>query len=367
MVLGALMVSALLVPFQPVRAGNISDIRLPAGFRLSLYATVPGARSLAFGQSTGTVVVGSMRAEVYAIIDKDKDRRGERVEQLLTDGQVPNGVAVHQGLLYVAERTRITRYPAVTLYAETGRELANGEVIFDELPDKRHHGWRYIDFGPDGKLYVAVGSPCNICATKGIEGTIIRMDPDGGNVEVFASGIRHSVGFDFHPQTGVLHFTDNNTDRMGDDIPPGEFNVAQRAGMHFGFPYYAGGSVRHKNWTRNQPALAFSFPEIEFQAHTAPLGVEFYTGAQFPEEYKNDAFVAQHGSWNRSSPVGYRVMRIKFDESGEVTGKEVFADGWLVNGEAWGRPVDILQLPDGSLLLSDDYQGVVYRISYDAG
>ena len=238
------------------------------------------------------------------------------------------------------------------------------EVIYEGMPAKFHHGWHYIRFGKDNKLYVSVGAPCNICEVNGIEGTIIRMDPDGKNMEIFAHGIRNSVGFDFHPVSDVLHFTDNGVDMMGDRIPAGEFNAAPKPGMHFGFPWYAGGKSRHKDWKDKQAPADATFPVVEFEAHVAAIGTMFYTGDMFPKQYQNDAFVAQHGSWNRSDPIGYRIMRIKFDKNGRVKGKEVFADGWLINGEAWGRPVDILQLPDGSILVSDDYQGVIYRISY---
>ncbi|MFB3082502.1 MAG: sorbosone dehydrogenase family protein, partial [Gammaproteobacteria bacterium] len=238
------------------------------------------------------------------------------------------------------------------------------EIKFSDLPDKSHHGWRYIGFGPDNKLYVTVGVACNICELQGIEGTIIRMDPDGSNSEIFANGIRNSVGLSFHPKTGVLYFTDNNTDMMGDDIPPGEFNAAPTAGLNFGFPYYAGGSVRSPGWAYNTPPLNVQFPKVDFQAHVAALGLAFYTGDMFPEEYRHDAFVAQHGSWNRSVPIGYRVVRVKFDDNGEVVGDEVFADGWLQGEKAWGRPVDVLHMPDGALLVSDDHRGVLYRISY---
>ncbi|HSR63828.1 MAG TPA: PQQ-dependent sugar dehydrogenase, partial [Gammaproteobacteria bacterium] len=205
----------------------------------------------------------------------------------------------------------------------------------------------------------------NICELNGIEGTLIRMDPDGKNMEVFASGVRNSVGMDFHPETGVLHFTDNGTDMMGDLIPPGEFNAAPKAGMHFGYPWYAGGKERHKDWKDRQPPGEVTYPAVEFGAHGAPLGVLFYTGNMFPEDLKNDALVMQHGSWNRSEPFGYRILRVRFDEKGNATGKEIFIDGWLIDGEAWGRPVDALQLPDGSVLVSDDYQGVIYRIYYE--
>ncbi len=342
---------------------NLANIKLPRGFSISVFAEVPGARQMALGQSTGTVFVGSMDGNVFGVVDKDKNRRADEVVTMMSGLKMPNGVAMHQGQLYVAENHRIVRYPApgFSLHLPWSEM---GEVIFDGLPAKFHHGWHYLRFGNDDKLYVSVGAPCNICAVKGIEGTIIRMDADGKNIEIYARGIRNSVGFDFHPLTRVLYFTDNNTDSMGDRIPPGEFNAAPVAGMHFGFPYYAGGKARHPDWKGKQPPQKVTFPVLEFDAHVAALGVMFYTGEMFPKQYLNDAFVAQHGSWNRSDPVGYRIMRIKFDKQGRVKGKEVFADGWLINGEAWGRPVDILQLADGSILVSDNYQGVIYRISY---
>ncbi len=342
---------------------NLSKLNLPDGFNIEVYAEVPSARQMAFGQSTGTVFVGTRGEKVYAVVDKNKDRKAEKVVTIMDDLKVGNGVAMHQGNLYVAEQHRIARYSA------PGFDLSlpfseMRDVIYEDLPDKSHHGWRYIDFGPDGKLYVTVGAPCNICEVSGIEATIIRMNPDGSDAEIYAHGVRNSVGIDFHPETGVLYFTDNNTDMMGDDRPPGEFNAAPEKGMHFGFPYYAGGRDRHEDWKDKEPPQEVTFPEVEFQAHTANLGFKFYTGDMFPADYQGDAIVTQHGSWNRTEPVGYKLMRVTFDDNNEVSGKEVFIDGWLQDGEAWGRPTDVLQLPDGSLLVSDDYNGVIYRISY---
>ena len=363
-ILFVLLISCIFQAQAADLAKNLEKLNLPDGFAIEIYAdNVPGARSLALGQSTGTVFVSTRDHKVYAVVDKDKDRKADQVVTILDNLKSPNGIALHQGFLYVAEQHRIVRYPAPGFDLNLPfQEL--GEVIHTGLPDKAHHGWRYIAFGPDGKLYVTVGVACNICNAPEPEGTILRMNPDGSDVEIFARGQRNSVGLAFHPVTGVLHFTDNNTDLMGDDIPPGEFNAAPKAGMHFGFPYYAGGKVRHPRWADKKPPQEVTFPEVEFDAHVAALGIEFYTGDNFPKSYINDAFVAQHGSWNRTEPIGYRLVHIKFDEDGFVAGNRVFIDGWLVNGEAWGRPVDLLQLPDGSLLLSDDYQGVIYRIYY---
>lgn len=350
---------------QSEQRQNLDKLNLPPGFEIDIYAEVSGARQMALGQSTGTVFVGTRGKKAYAVVDKDKDRKADEVVTILDDLKVGNGVAMHQGNLYIAEQHRIARYAA------PGFDLSMPfaemrEVIYEDLPDKSHHGWRYIDFGPDNKLYVTVGAPCNICEVSGKEATIIRMNPDGSDAEIYAKGIRNSVGMDFHPRTDELYFTDNNTDMMGDDRPPGEFNHAPEKGMHFGFPYYAGGDDRHEDWKDKEPPQEVTFPEVGFQAHVAPLGMKFYTGDMFPEEYRGDAIVAQHGSWNRSSPVGYKLVRVTFDDDNKVTGKEVFIDGWLQDGEAWGRPTDVLQLPDGSLLVSDDYNGVIYRISYNA-
>ncbi|MCS3903297.1 glucose/arabinose dehydrogenase [Methylohalomonas lacus] len=342
---------------------NLSKLNLPDGFNIEVYAEVPSARQMALGQSTGTVFVGTRGEKVYAVVDKNKDRKADKVVTIMDDLKVGNGVAMYQGNLYVAEQHRIARYSAPGFDLNLPFSEMR-DVIYEDLPDKSHHGWRYIDFGPDGKLYVTVGAPCNICEVSGIEATIIRMNPDGSDAEIYAHGIRNSVGIDFHPETGVLYFTDNNTDMMGDDRPPGEFNAAPEKGMHFGFPYYAGGRDRHEDWKDKEPPQEVTFPEVEFQAHTANLGFKFYTGDMFPADYQGDAIVTQHGSWNRTEPVGYKLMRVTFDDNNEVSGKEVFIDGWLQDGEAWGRPTDVLQLPDGSLLVSDDYNGVIYRISY---
>jgi len=342
---------------------NLHKLKLPEGFHIDVYAEVEGARQMALGQSTGTVFVGTRGNNVFAVVDKNKDRKADKVVKILDDLKVGNGVAVHQGNLYVAEQNRIAIYPAPGFDLNLPFKQMR-EVIYDKLPDKAHHGWRYIAFGPDNKLYVTVGAPCNICNPQGIEASIIRMNADGSDAEIYAKGIRNSVGMDFQPDTGTLYFTDNNVDMMGDDNPPGELNAAPKAGMHFGFPYYAGGKAQHPDWKDKQAPQDVTFPVQEFQAHTASLGLKFYTGDMFPADYKGDAIIAQHGSWNRTSPVGYQLMRVTFDDNHQVTGHEVFIDGWLQNGEAWGRPTDVLQLADGSLLISDDYNDVIYRVSY---
>ncbi|HEU4708140.1 MAG TPA: SMP-30/gluconolactonase/LRE family protein [Methylophilaceae bacterium] len=341
---------------------NLGKLNVPAGFKVEVYAEVPGARQMALG-TNGNVYVGTRGDKAYAVVDKDKDRKADQVITILDDLNVGNGVAMHDGNLYVAEQNRIARYAAPDFDLSLPFKQMR-EVIYDKLPNKPHHGWRYITFGPDNKLYVTVGAPCNICDPEGMEASIIRMDADGKNVETFARGVRNSVGIDFQPQTNIAYFTDNGVDMMGDDIPHDEFNAVTKAGQHFGFPFYAGGKARQKDWKDKTPPKEVTFPAAEFQAHSANLGFKFYTGKQFPAEYQGDAIIAQHGSWNRSKAVGYQLMRVKFDDQHKIAGTEVFIDGWLKDGEVWGRPTDVLQLPDGSLLVSDDYNGVIYRVSY---
>ncbi|WP_230343310.1 SMP-30/gluconolactonase/LRE family protein [Methylobacillus arboreus] len=341
---------------------NLSRLKVPEGFKVEVYAEVPGARQMTLGTS-GTVYVGTRGNKVYAVVDKNKDYKADQVITILDDLSVGNGVAMIDGNLYVAEQHRITRYAAPDFDLNLPFKQMR-EVIYDKLPNKAHHGWRYLAYGPDKKLYVTVGAPCNVCDPQGVEASILRLDADGKNVEVFAKGVRNSVGLDFQPGTGVVHFTDNGVDMMGDDVPPDELNAAPQAGLHFGFPYVIGRDARPKDWQNKKPPQALTPPVVEFQAHSANLGFKFYTGKQFPSEYQGNAIVAQHGSWNRSSPVGYQLVRVVFDENHKVKSTEVFIDGWLNDGAAWGRPTDVLQLNDGSLLVSDDYSGVIYRISY---
>ncbi len=341
-----------------------SMINLPAGFTVSVYAEVNNARSLALSPS-GTLYVGNRNGDkVYAVRDTDGDFMADETYVIDTGLNTPNGVAFRDGDLYVAEINRILRY------ADVESDLGNPpdyEVIYDEYPTERHHGWKYIAFGPDGLLYVPVGAPCNICLSEDeVFASITRLDVSGGGEpEVYAHGVRNTVGFDWDPETGDLWFTDNGRDMLGDSIPPCELNHATEAGQHFGYPFCHGGFVSDPEFGDQRDCDEFRDPAYGFAAHTAPLGMTFYTGSMYPADYQGDIFVAQHGSWNRSNKIGYRVMRVSL-ENGEVQDVSVFADGWL-NEEAqtsWGRPVDVLQMPDGSLLVSDDQAGLVYRISY---
>ncbi len=345
-------------------AANLAKISLPPGFKIQVFAEVPRARSMAVGEPMGVVFVGTRFDKLYAVVDRNRDGVGEEVVAIASDLKVPNGVAFKDGFLYVAEQHRVIRYaaPEFDIYRQFPPD-----VIFEGLPDKFAHGWRYAAVGPDRKLYVAVGIPCNICDPQGIEGTIIRMDLDGRNMEVYASGVRNSVGMDWHPVTGELFFTNNGADGLGDDEPPDTLLHAPRPGLYFGFPYVAtaGGSSPSPGYEGRQPPQPITPAVMNFQAHVATLGIHFYRGNMFPEEYRNSAFIALHGSWNRSVPVGYEVVRVKFDDRGRPVSQEVFATGWLQGRSAWGRPVDVKELHDGSLLISDDFAGVIYRVTYE--
>ena len=342
----------------------LDKIRLPPGFAIRIYAAdVPNARSMALGDK-GTLFVGSRTAgNVYAIVDHDGDHKADRIITIARGLNMPNGVAFRDGALYVAEVDRILRYDDIEA------NLANPPrpaVVFDRLPSDTHHGWKFIRFGPDGMLYLPVGAPCNICEPDAARyAAIFRMKPDGSGFEQFARGVRNTVGFDWDPATRELWFTDNGRDWMGDDLPPDELNHAPVAGMHFGYPHCHGKSIRDPDYGARRACSEFTPPALELGAHVAALGMRFYSGAMFPAPYRGQIFIAQHGSWNRSSRVGYRVMLVRLKD-GKPDNHEVFADGWLHDGRVWGRPVDVLGMPDGSLLVSDDHANAIYRISYRA-
>ncbi len=347
-------------------SADVDSIRLPPGFAIEIYSdAVPNARSLALGED-GTVYVGTNTGgKVYALPDIDKNGRADRVVTLAEDLTMPNGVAMIGGTLYVAEVSRLIRFNDIASRLDDPPEPV---VVFDQLPSDRHHGWKYLAQGPDGYLYLTVGAPCNICRRdKEIYATIVRVKPDGGNFGIFARGVRNSVGFDWHPITREMYFTENGRDWLGDDKPPEELNRAPEAGLHFGYPYCHGGTIPDPEFGNGVSCSDYAAPAWQFPAHVAPLGMHFYTGDQFPEEYKNQLFVAQHGSWNRTVPDGYRIDLIRFNDSTPVS-SSTFAEGWLgPDGRASGRPVDILQTRDGSLLVSDDKNGAIYRITYRAG
>lgn len=344
-------------------------IKLPAGFKIEIYAeNVPNARSLAVGPS-GVVFVGSREAgNVYALIDKDNDKKAEEVKIIDSGLNQPNGVALLNGTLYVAEISRILKYFDIEgqIFRPKGTRDDSVKikpvVINDSYPKDEHHGWKYIAFGPDGKLYVPVGVPCNICNPDNeIYGTITRINPDGTGREIFAKGIRNTVGFDWHPETKELWFTENGRDWMGDDVPPDELCKAVKKGLHFGFPFCHGFSIADPEYGKGHDCNNYVKPEIELAPHTAALGMKFYTGEMFGEEYKGQIFIAEHGSWNRKDPIGYRVMTVTL-KNGKADEYKVFAEGWLQDGKAWGRPVDVAIMSDGSMLVSDDKADAIYRI-----
>ena len=359
----ALAALCLLLPAAALAQDLPLDrIKLPPGFSIAVYAEVPEARSLALGPN-GIVFVGSMRrGTVSALVPRTGDRAQTVV--LAKGLSAPNGVAFRDGALYVAEVGRILRYDGIE---QRLRNPPRPAVVTERYPDDFHHGWKFIAFGPDGKLYVPVGAPCNLCEPDpDVYALISRIDPDGGGYEVFARGIRNSVGFDWHPESGELWFNEHGRDWMGDDMPSDELNHAPRAGMHFGYPYCHQGDAPDPEVGGKRRCAEFTPPALKQGGHVAPDGLRFYTGGMFPPEYRNRIFIAQHGSWNRSKKSGYRVMMVTLKDN-KVDKVEVFAQGWMRDERAWGRPVDLLVMPDGALLISDDQAGVVYRVTYSRG
>lgn len=342
----------------------LSTIVLPPGFSIEVYAEVDNARSLAMS-SEGTLFVGNRDGDkVYAVRDTDGDFKADKRWVVASGLNMPNGVAVKDGDLYVAEVSRISKYSNIE--TSLGKVLTP-IVIKDDYPTETHHGWKYIAFGPDGRLYVPVGAPCNICKSENeVYASITSINKDGSDLKIEAKGIRNTVGFTWHPLSQELWFTDNGRDMLGDDIPPCELNRASQSGLHFGYPYCHGDMISDPEFGSQEPCSKFTKPAQNLGAHVAPLGVKFYTGNSFPAEYKNQAFIAEHGSWNRSAKSGYKVSLVRLQNNSLATSYETFASGWLDDAtqKAWGRPVDVLVLTDGSMLVSDDQAGVVYRISY---
>jgi len=353
-------ISGLLLFAQAALAQRLplERIKLPPGFEIGVFAAnLPGARSLALG-GNGVLFVGSRGDRVYAV--RYSGAKATAVTTVASGLRTPNGVAVRDGALYVGEVSRILRFDDI----EKNLGSAKPVIVTDRFPREGHHGAKFIRFGPDGFLYVPVGAPCNICEPDSRHGLISRIKPDGSGYEVFASGIRNSVGFDWDPRSKELWFTDNGGDMLGDDLPSDELNHAPRAGMNFGYPYCHQGDSADPEFGRKHACAEFTPPAAKLGPHVASLGMRFYTGTAFPAEYRNNVFVAEHGSWNRSKKIGYRVARVVV-EGGRAVEHQIFAEGWLGADESvWGRPVDIEVMPDGSLLVSDDDAGVIYRIAY---
>jgi glucose/arabinose dehydrogenase len=358
---GFALLALLICPVTSL-ALPLEQIKLPPGFELSIYASgVENARSMTLSPN-GTLFVGTRSAgKVYAIVDRNADFQADEVITVARGLNSPNGVAFRDGALYVAEVSRVLRFDDIESRLTGSSQPI---VVNDMLPRDRHHGWKFMRFGPDGWLYIPVGAPCNICERNPDRyAVIMRMRPDGTGLETFARGIRNTVGFDWHPSTKELWFTDNGRDWLGDDSPPDELNHAPRPGMHFGYPYCHGENSPDPEFGARRQCSQFTPPAQNLGPHVAALGMRFYTGTMFPESYRGQIFIAEHGSWNRTTPIGYRVTLVRLDKDRGVS-YEPFAEGWLQGSKAWGRPVDVLVMPDGSLLVSDDRADVIYRIRY---
>lgn len=359
----------------------LPHINVPEGFEVSLYAVVPDARSMAVAPQGTVTFVGTRKDKVWSVIDRDRDRVADQVMDFAPSiaFDIPNGPCFSRdGFLYIAERNRVLVFPAAEFFFEgpdpaVGVVVPQGELI-PVAEESFNHTARVCRVGPDGKLYISLGQPYNVQPVEKVEmydeigiGGIIRINTDGTGREVYTRGVRNSVGHDFNPANGDLWWTDNQVDGMGDNIPPGELNRQTEAGQHFGFPWVNGDVVIPDYADVARPeGVEFVPPQVEMQAHAADLGMSFYTRSSFPEKYHGGIFSAQHGSWNRTVPIGARVMFTALDENGDAAYTEVFADGWLNDdtGEYRGRPMDIAFLHDGSMLISDDFAGAIWRIAY---
>jgi glucose/arabinose dehydrogenase len=341
----------------------LAQIKLPPGFAIELWARVDNAREMTLGRvgaSGGTLFVGSTQAGKVHAVRFDGGYKSQAVSIVASGIQMPAGVAYKDGSLYVSAVSRILRFDDIEQRLDKPPAPV---VVTDKLPAETHHGWKFIAFGPDGKLYVPVGAPCNICEPDAQHANILRMNADGSGMETYARGIRNSVGFDWQPQTRELWFTENGRDMISDDLPADELNRAPRAGMNFGYPYCHAGDLPDPQFGAKHRCSEFTAPAQKLGPHVASLGMRFYTGTMFPAQYRNQIFIAEHGSWNRSSKVGYRITLVRV-EGGKAVAYEPFATGWLQGETVRGRPSDVLVLPDGSLLVADDYAGAIYRISY---
>jgi len=368
---GAEQATSPLHPFAPHMTGRASKdlpvdkLKVPAGFKVEVWVDgIPEARSLALGDK-GTVFVSNRLAKnVYAVVDKGGARE---VKTLLKGLNAPNGIVFNKGTLYVAERHRITRYDGIEGSLDN---VAEGKVVIDGLDPQNQpgHFWKFLALGPDGKLYYNVGAPGNIVMPSYFQAAISRVDPKTGIAEEYVQGVRNSVGFDWHPQTKQLWFTEHGRDWLGEESPSDELNVAKGKGQHFGYPYCHQGDTLDPEFGKGCDCKMYTPPVLKLGAHVAPLGMRFYTGKMFPAEYRNNIFIARHGSWNRSTKQGYDIYRVVLNENGKVMKSEPFLTGFLTDEKAdppmWGRPVDVLQMKDGSLLFSDDYNGILYRVSY---
>lgn len=341
---------------------QLDNLRVPEGFSISVFAEVPGPRQLALGEGN-TVFAGSLRGTVYAVLDRNSDYVADEIVPIAEGLNTPNGVVYHEGDLYIGEINRVSKIENITANLSARQATI---TVNDSLPDRRHHGFKFLQVGPDNKLYIPVGAPCNVCEEAPVFASLHTMNLDGTGMERIATGIRNTVGFDWHPESGELWFTDNGRDMLGDDIPACEINRLTEVGQHFGFPYIHQGDLPDPVFGRGKNPADYVPPVYKLTAHVAPLGLEFYRGDQFPALYSNSLFVAEHGSWNRREKSGYRVMSgIVSDDNADIVDYTPFVEGWLQGQSNWGRPVDILNMPDGSVLISDDLANVIYRVSYN--
>jgi len=355
--------SATLTACVGAKTADLGRLTLPPGFHIEVYATnVPGARELALG-ANGTVFAGSREeGNVYALVDADHDNRAEKVIVLAKGLDEPSGIAFRDGDLYIGAISRILKLPAIESHLDAPPKP---EVVTDKLPKEDGHGWKFLAFGPDGRLYVPIGAPCNVCEVDGAHGKIISMKPDGSDWQDVALGVRSSVGFDWQPGTNAFFFTDNGRDNLGDDLPSDELNRVGKPGEHFGFPYCHQGDTLDPEFGKGKSCADYTPPVLKLGAHVASIGMRFYTGTMFPESYRNAAIIAEHGSWNRSKKSGYRVMSVRLDGD-RVVDYTPLVDGFQHNEKTSGRPADVMVMPDGALLIADDYTGAVYRLTYKA-
>jgi glucose/arabinose dehydrogenase len=341
----------------------LDKIKVPAGFKVELWAHgLPGARTLVRGDK-GTIFVGSrVIGKVYAVVDKG----GERTVKTIAEGhKMPNGLAFHGGTLYVISIDKALRFDGIEDKLDSPQPTDVTDKL--DLPASTHHNWKYAAVGPDKKLYIAIGSPCNVCEVNtGMHGLIRRQNLDGSNIEIVARGVRNSVGFDWHPQTKELWFTDNGPDWVGNFGPEDELNrIGKDAeGAFYGFPYCHAQGVSDTTVRRPGPCVGVTMPAATTGPHAGTLGIRFYTGSMFPAAYRNTAFIARRGSWNRDQKFGYDVVQATIN-GGKAT-ITPFMTGFLdaASNSFWGRPVDVQPLPDGSLLVSDEQNGAIYRVTY---
>ncbi len=339
----------------------LEKLQVPPGFKIELVARVPNAREMSLGKNN-VLYVGSMKEGKVHALQLDPSYKAGALHVIASGLNLPAGVAYHDGSLYVSAVDRLLRFDGID------SKLANPPkpvVVRDDLPKETHHGWRFIAFGPDGMLYVPLGAPCNICDKQDPMkyASIVRMKPDGSGQQVVARGVRNSVGFDWEPGTGNLWFTDNGRDLMGDEIPPDELNRVTKLNEHFGYPHCHAGFIVDPEFGKDHACSEFTPPVQALGPHVASIGMRFYTGTQFPAAYHKQVFIAEHGSWNRSKKIGYRITVVTHKD-GKALSYAPFVTGWLQGETAWGRPSDVLVLPDGSMLISDDLAGAIYRLTY---